>query len=741
MRRYMLGHGQSLTEPIAAPKHGWDNKESVYSYEESRERLLPLLSNTIDSFTEDRIYAPDDVHVVEFNLHPKYIAKSYQPKSLLNASGLRLIGSRPCKMQTADNSESPAQLSTSLLVAGKRSSFKELYARIKSRVSVPSKDHLNDIHVIESISPYGPQQKRRAGQENSNWYELVLHLLGDLAPHNYNGFISLASSIGVEVKADLRQVADNLLFLPVHGNYKQIEQLITYTTVRVVRPMPRLRLEPISDVTRTATEHILLPEPDRNTTHQPSVAVFDGGLPSEHPISGWVRTRLADETAQPVDTYVQHGLAVCSALLFGNIDPDGGIQPLKAQITAIRVLDSTTEEEDPLALPRTLSKILSELDTANYDFINLSLGPNLPIEDDEINEWTAAIDSRLADCQTLMTIAVGNNGERDVRSGNARIEIPSDCVNALSVGSATSESTAWRRAPYSALGPGRSPGLVKPDVLAFGGVEGNEFHVLAPTREPSIVKVTGTSFAAPLALRKAIQSYINSGEQITPLTAKTILIHTASQDATSDSTGDGWGRICPNAGNMTTTGDGEARIVYEGHLIPGKFLQAQIPIPTQVESSQSNVEISATISYTCHVNPQSPDTYTTAGLDVRFRPNEQHLNKNKTLPQSRPFFSQSHTTDLYTTELNLRKDQNKWETVLNASRTYRGTSLNHPTFEIHYMAREIGGTTTTADPIEYSLVITVRASQFSDLQQLILQQYSQLIELSPILEITELENN
>jgi hypothetical protein len=81
-----------------------------------------------------------------------------------------------------------------------------------------------------------------------------------------------------------------------------------------------------------------------------------------------------------------------------------------------------------------------------YQFINLSLGPDLPIEDTEVHAWTSVIDDLLSDGETLMTVAVGNNGEMDRESGNARIQVPSDCVNALAVGACdTVNETEWIR--------------------------------------------------------------------------------------------------------------------------------------------------------------------------------------------------------------------------------------------------------------------------------------------------------
>ena len=60
-------------------------------------------------------------------------------------------------------------------------------------------------------------------------------------------------------------------------------------------------------------------------------------------------------------------------------------------------------------------------------------------------------------------------------------------MNALAVGAADDTGTGWARAPYSAIGPGRSPGVVKPDLMAFGGNPAAKyFHVLAPTAKPAL---------------------------------------------------------------------------------------------------------------------------------------------------------------------------------------------------------------------------------------------------------------
>ena len=60
----------------------------------------------------------------------------------------------------------------------------------------------------------------------------------------------------------------------------------------------------------------------------------------------------------------------------------------------------------------------------DYQFVNLSLGPDLPIEDDEVHVWTASLDEHFSDGRTLVTVAAGNTGENDWDAGNAEFKLP-----------------------------------------------------------------------------------------------------------------------------------------------------------------------------------------------------------------------------------------------------------------------------------------------------------------------------
>jgi hypothetical protein len=92
--------------------------------------------------------------------------------------------------------------------------------------------------------------------------------------------------------------------------------------------------------------------------------------------------------------------------------------------------------------------------------------------------WTSTLEEILAAGETLCTIAVGNDGHLPAQLN--RIQPPADLVNGLSVGAATSLSEDWERCSYSCIGPGRSPGFVKPDGVAFGGNEDEPFSGIQP---------------------------------------------------------------------------------------------------------------------------------------------------------------------------------------------------------------------------------------------------------------------
>lgn len=725
---FLIGRGELLTHDIKGPRRK-PGKVEVYTFQEAARRLTPQFSETAAAL--DRLppeACPGDFGVVRLTMNPSYIARSFFPVAMLRTVGLESVGSRTVKV-TPDGwtkKGAPQECTTTeLFVAGKRQVFRNLNDWTQ-QVEAESDEALDLAH-IEKFSAFAPEQRiANYGSKRDRFFEVGIHLLPD---ENrlfvQRAFAKYAKDVEVKVHSDLGFTAGNLWFVPVEGKHSNIERLTEFVFVRVIRPMPKLRgMRPVQ---RTAGVSIGCSLPtEQPLSSEPKVAILDGGLPKQHAIGPWLRSyRMLDEDAEDDPDGPEHGLAVTSAFLFGPIQPNGAAARPFSYVDHLRVLDQRAGTEDPLELYRTLGFVEEVLLSRQYQFVNLSLGPDLPIEDTDVHAWTSVIDDLLSDGDTLMTVAVGNSGERDRASGNARVQVPSDCVNALAVGAANDTEASWARAHYSAVGPGRSPGVVKPDLMAFGGDAAKYFHVLSPSKKPILAPQLGTSFASPYLLRGAVGIRAILGAELTPLAIKALLVHVADP-STHDKLEVGWGKVPEDLMSIITCPAGVARVVYQGELKPGKYLRAPLPLPAGGLSG--NIRLTATFCYASPTDPQDAAAYTRAGLETVFRPNDEKIKGGKTNADTKGFFDMKK----YATEEERRSDMGKWETVLHGAKRMRGSSLKNPVFDIHYNAREAGGKASGAGKIRYALIIMVEAPKHADLYNDILRAYSKtLVPIQP----------
>jgi Subtilase family len=737
---FLIGRGEMLTYDIPPPGGG-GQKNEVYTLSEARNHLLPQMQAAATAFTTLPAAAcPRNLVVARLAMNPSFIAKSFFPTGLLRSNDLLSVGSRTIQIKPEkwSKKEAPRLSSTTeLFVAGSRDSFAALGQWVQSVTA--GDPAVRDLVRLERFAEFSAEERMRGSDEaQQRFFEVGVHML----PNQNSDFIksafqAYAQQLGIKVHARLNFQAGNLWFVPVEGARELMKRLAQFAFVRVLRPVPVLRgLRPVSRSTALLTS-CALPE-EQPLSSEPRVAILDGGLPKHHPLASHTlgSYKKIDANAKDDPAGLEHGLAVTSAFLYGPLPPNGIAQRPYSPVDHLRVLDDDSHTEDPLELYRTLGHIEQVLLSRQYEFLNLSLGPDLPIEDTDVHAWTSVIDDLLSDGDTFMTVAAGNNGERDKESGNARIQVPADSVNAVAVGSADDVLKGWARASYSAIGPGRRPGVVKPDLMAFGGDASKRyFHVLFPDKLPVLVPQQGTSFAAPLLLRSAVGVRAVLGRELTPLAIKALLIHSADQ-ADHDKADVGWGKVPENLMDIITSPAGVARVVYQGELKPGKYLRASIPIPKA--GLQGRIRLKATFCYASPVDPQDASTYTRAGLEITFRPDMANIKKSKETGKPKANAETAGFFDMkkYATEEERRSDWGKWETTLHAAVSKQGASLNGPVFDIHYNAREAGAGTSHADKIKYALVITVEAVKHQDLYNEILQSYaSVLVPIQPKVSI------
>lgn len=695
----------------------------LYTIEEAVNRIQPQLKKVNEDLSAlDSALCPRGFAVAELTLHPSYIAKGHFPNKLLREIGLRSIGSKASDvkpdrwLRVGEPELSPT---TSLFIAGKRENLASFEAQIGH---MSSEDYAaEDLKKIWSINTVEPKNKIKHGKSKSeNHLEIGLQLI----PNSSSDFIkqsfcSYAQELGFEVRDDLSLEIANLWFIPVIGDPDKSMDLARHTFVRVVRPVPALRsFRPLVRSLPGSSEAILPTEPP--VASDARVAILDGGLPAQHALSPWVKEyRLSDSSALDYPGGPDHGLGVTSAFLFGPLTYNKEAPRPYSYVDHYRVLDSEISGEDPLELYRTLTHIEDILISRQYEFINISLGPDLPIDDDEIHPWTSLLDTYLSDGETFLAIAAGNNGENDSSTGLNRIQVPSDSVNSVAVGASDQSGNNWERACYSAVGPGRAPGRVKPDLLAFGGSHSQYFHVINDDLPPKLVPQQGTSFASPYLLRKAVGVRAIFGHEITPLAIKALLINSANK-LNQEQHHVGWGKAVDDLASLTESPDGVAKILYQGEIKPGKYLLVPVPIPNG--KIKGKVKIKATCCFSTSVDPQDTSMYTKGGIEISWYPKKDKKGES--------FFKQEKKA----TEAELRRDAAKWETVLHEEQVKFGDKLDEPAFKIHYMARDGGSAVnpTKADTIKYAFIVTLEAPKHSAIFNDILDSYAELLsEIKP----------
>ena len=731
--RFLLGNGHNLTSRVKVPKN-LEPKPPPYDVKTAKARLTPQFVSAAKSISEiPKAACPDDYAVALLTLHPEYTAKSYFPGELLREARMEAIGSRPAQVKPeawnkkAAPEESPT---TQLYVAASRRNFANFAAALPGIPnSETSAQQLFEIEAFRAMDVDDRTQRiDRTAKEPL--LEVVLHTSGVPRPGRIvEAFEEFAGTLNLQPDFDRRFEVGSLCFLPVRAAGSDVDKLGQFAFLRTIRQMPELR--PMKPIIRTSGKSkpfaVTLPsEPPLDA--QVRAAVFDGGLTEEASFGSFVHGHEPTGIGKPVETFVDHGTSVTSALLYGPLRKGETVRRPYGQVDHYRVLDDKSAK-DPFDLYDTLARIRDVMQSRKYGFVNLSIGPSLPIEDADVHAWTAVLDSLLCDGETLATVAIGNEGEKDRPSGNARVQVPSDSVNALAVGATDTSTEKWGRANYSCFGPGRSPGVIKPEVVAFGGCSAEPFFV-ADSSLTIAVPDAGTSLASPATLRLGMGVRAHFGVDFSALAIKSLLVHCSEPHDQQSSDEIGWGRVPGDVDQLVVCGDGMARVVFQGELTPGQYLRAPVPMPAGPLTGM--VSIAATFCFASETDPNDPGNYTRGGLDVTFRPHTDKYAEDAAHPKSSSFFRSSD----YDTERSLRRNAHKWETTLHRQRTFQPKSLKDPMFDVHYQVRESGRTTRASEKIRYALIVTINAPKMPDLYDKIVQRFQTQIEpMTPLIEV------
>lgn len=706
----LIGAGETLARSI--PRRGGGGPKAYpYAVEERRAVLAPQLQSVIEGINAlPSAVKRHDQAVGLVTVHPAFLAKTHLPGKTLKHAGLASVGSRATHIVPKTDARVSAppgeQFTAQLYVRGSASAFAE-FRRLLLDVETP-KALLLDFLKIERVDLLHTSGRMVGleGNDRNLLLEVVLH--ADESDQTIlHDFEEYARSCGGIVSTSQAYRVPGLIFVPVAVSREQLESLAEYSPLRAMRRMPEMRINRPSirhAVSGPAVDLPLEGPLDPNMR----VAVFDAGLGITD-FSKWCSEYVHTGTAASSAEYLGHGVDVTSTVLFGHIAPDADkLDRPKFSVDHHRVIGPSDKDVDLYAVMHRVDKILAE---GRYSFGNLSLGPALPIDDDQPHAWTCMLDAHLSHGKMLLTVAVGNEG--NIQGPMGRVQSPADAVNALAVGAADSEQFLWNRADYSCRGPGRSPGRVKPDGLVFGGTSAQPFRVFNPY-QGGLSGVQGTSFAAPYVLRAAADAAVASETTLSSTALRALLIHHAEKSDHHRLEEVGWGRLPTRVEDILRCEDNQATVLYQGSLEPAVPLRARLPIPPLPMGT--SVSISATLCFCSPVEPAHPVNYTKHGLTIVFRP---------TGPKSSlPFFSRGN----YESEQELRSDGHKWETILHHVESFKSHELADAYFDIEHGARDGGMPIKKAKAknLPYVLVITLTLDTSFPLYNAVLQRFQTL---------------
>lgn len=736
-KNYLLGKGELLTNRVKK-KSGGGQKNPPYDVQTAKKRVSDRINKTLHDFEALPDEAcPNDKVVAALTMHPRYISKSDFPDELLSASGLKAIGGKAAYVKPEEwgvKNHPDGAVSDIWFVSTTRHSMRNwsenLLQWTKPETVLSQLQSVEDFFAPDATSKI----KKIVISGEEAVYEAILH--SDASPEIIDSFYNYVDWVGANPIKDRVRFSGGVIFVPIKANDELVEKLADFSFLRAIRRMPELRTfrPPV-----LRSDHVRIPQLPEPTVLDldTRVAIFDGGLPESSPVRPWVNYIEPSGIGPALPEALEHGEAVTSAFLFGHLTPSSEVGIPHTFVDHVRVIDDKTGNAGDFEMYDVLDRILSHLDSAEkrYRYVNLSLGPDIPVEDDEITVWTSEIDQRAASGKMLVTVSAGNSGESDQAAGLNRIQPPSDGVNILAVGACNSQEDSWERCSYSSIGPGRTPGIAKPDGVAFGGSFDRPFGVINTLLGSGLNGTMGTSFSAPFALRTGAGIQALIGSELSPLAIRALLVHNADPKL-HPAEEVGWGRFKSEPLEQIVCSDDEFTVVYQGELPLKEYLRVPIPIPKDCGLA-GMVIIKATLVIAPEVDPAFAHAYTRAGLDVVFRPNTDKVatGKAKDYADTDMFFSEKN---LYkSAEYQLRGDGHKWEPCWKAARNKRGSSLIKPCFDIYYHNRDAGRPDHEARPLPYTFIVTVKAKKEKDLYRQTVNSYSEiLMPIEPIVDIT-----
>lgn len=744
--RPLLVNGEALRVDVTAPNPGGGPKYEPRTAEDAATLLLPQLTSALEDARDlpQELRAKDRVYV-EAKLVANYLAPSYFPTPLLAQIGASPVGSRADIGIYQTSAKSEEVQTRRLIFTLPDSGLAAFEALVRTGGQGRSQiQAFAEIRKLEEISLPDPSRVLRAPERSSDQtrppgartWEAVLHprssLSGEAVPIDEGTlerwFELIEAHNGYAHRDFVRQVG-GLTFTPVTmPSEEDAAALASFNPLRALRPMPAIRPRPRFGL--RSGSRLVAPASGRPVDTSVKVAVFDGGVDAHNGASRLFPISTPDLTSEPPDQdCLDHGTGVTGAVLYGLVAPGQQAPQPPLPVESFRVLPAPTDDED-LEGYWVLDQIKEAIEQGGHKLVNLSLGPEVAVEDDlEPNRWTSELDQLAWENDVLFVVAAGNDGEEDRATGLHRVQVPADMANGIAVGACDTPAPTkpWARAPYSSMGPGRHGARVQPLGVQFGGVDHRLFDVIRA--DGSFLEASGTSFAAPVTTH-ALADLITRIPRVNSSVLRAFVTHFAETHRSHHKLRHevGYGRHALNFEDALQCHPDEAHVLIVDEIERGDLLGYQIPVPTGLAGK---LELRLTLAYATPVDPTEPTEYTNAALEMLLRPHHQTYSfgpptgseaKRRTLDarttearqmiidgwkQSQEPAARSLGAPKGSNEAQLR-DSGKWETIRYHKINFKPGEIELPRLELAYVARRTGAIDNAPSKVPFAILVSIR---------------------------------
>lgn len=368
----------------------------------------------------------------------------------------------------------------------------------------------------------------------------------------------------------------------------------------------------------------------------PIVGVLDSGVYKNAHLGPWL---LEDNYTAYIeeDKDHEHGSSVASVILYG--DELEGIE--YSSLKGCFIYDAC------IVPKREIIKKLSELELIEQlreaisskpeiNNWNMSVGWGVEAKPSKISDIGAAMDDLADEYNIIICTSIGNCANFQSASPPGRIQVSSDSVRAVSVGSIAHVKNQYDFAeinspsPFSRKGPGPF-NIVKPELVHYGGNAGKDDrrnNVYSGTntigKNGNLVPKPGTSFSTPrvTSILAALESELE--EDFDPLLYKALIMHSAKYppnnlDPNERSNKMGFG-VPQNANDILYNSEHEITLVVRDTIEKGNFIEIlDLPFPKEmVEDEFYYGEVVITLVSSPDLDITQGEEYCQSNIDVFF---------------------------------------------------------------------------------------------------------------------------